>query len=89
MKNYYYIEYTNNFGNTYNLYYARYDVKVPETLARINRDEAIQKCRDARIDETGFASTYILPFSAYGKSVQLREPVSGYIVAPCQLEVIE
>ena len=86
MKNAYYIEYTNDFANTYNLWYAPAGAAVPDGLERITRRFAEQKCRserDARRydpDFSGYGDTHIYPISCYGKHVEPREALTGYIV---------
>lgn len=86
MKNAYYIEYTNDFANTYNLWYAPAGAAVPEGLERITRRFAEQKCRserDARRydpDFSGYGDTHIYPISCRGKMVEPRGQFHGYIV---------
>lgn len=91
MKNAYYIEYTNDFANTYNLWYAPAGAAVPEGLERITRKLAEQKCRnerDARKYDpnfSGYGDTHIYPISCYGKHVEPREALTGYIVDEAEL----
>lgn len=67
MKRSYYIEYTADFGNTYNLFHAPADFKAPESWERITRKKAEQLARDERSRRrddpafSGFASSCILP----------------------------
>ena len=67
MKRAYYIEYTADFGNTYNLFHAPADFNAPESWERITRKKAEQLARDERNRRrddpafSGFASSLILP----------------------------
>lgn len=93
MKNAYYIEYTNNFANTYSLWYAPVGAAVPESLKRITRKEAELKCREERearkhdSNFSGYGDTHIYPISCYGKYVEPREALTGYIVDEADLTI--
>lgn len=68
MKNKYYIEYTADFSNTFLLWYAPWNEKVPDSFQRITRKEAEHKAvqeRWARKNDSSFAgygSAYIWPY---------------------------
>lgn len=68
MRNYY-VKYTNNFHNTYNLCYVEDDETPPSgDWTRISRKEAISLCVAERDRErydnqfSGFADSYIFPY---------------------------
>lgn len=69
----YYINYYNNFANTYNLFWAEGPemiAKLPPNATRITRVEAIRKCQQererAKYDSgfSGFADSQIFPAGA-------------------------
>ena len=60
MKRSYYIVYYRDFRNTYNLFHAPANFKVPEHWERIHRKKAEHLAREGRGDP--FASQWILPY---------------------------
>lgn len=92
MKKQYFVYYYNNFGNTYNLYWAdspEMIAALPENAERISRKKAIQLCRDEKYRQkcdssfSGYATTSIFP-ADYPEDEDIRNDkryslVDGYI----------
>lgn len=81
MKKAYYVEYYRDFGNTYNLYWAPYDIHVPASFQRITRQKAEKLCRQERQarrdnpDFSGYADTYVWPYGlGYEKAENIYPP---------------
>lgn len=86
--NHYYIRYTNNFGNTYQLYYAPAGDPVPADWTRITREAATRYCREERErakcdpSSSGLADAYVYPAPWLYKGVieYIKDDPHGYII---------
>lgn len=79
MKRKYYVIYTDNFANTYDLVYTTPETEhlLPDGAERITRNEAIRLCRaeiDRRKYETsssGYADTHVWPVHATRQNISI------------------
>ena len=88
MKKQYFVHRYNNFGNTYNLYWAdspEMIAALPEDAERISRKEAIRLCREERYRRkhdpsfSGYATDTIFP-ADYPDDQDIRSDKRFYLV---------